>query len=186
MSSTFATTPAASHPSPPKRPLSGGLHPVVIAECTFGVLFSIASMVLAFALAYNNNHDNQEKISMNVLNIRSWADVRAFLYVLLPVVSALLVGHGVFTSVQANLWTGLATAVLGPVVAAFFARTVSTFRTAFYAVLAAVQGLVIYGYGIASEADFSSWMPLVVAIVGLTAGGVAAANTDTTNSLTGE
>lgn len=116
---------------------------------------------------------------MNLFNIRSAADVRAFAYVLLPVISTLLVGQGVVNDNQANLWAGLVTAVLGPVIAAFCARTVSAFRTAFYAVLAAGQLLVV-GYGLATDAAFDTWMPLVVAVVGLSAGGVAAANTDTT------
>jgi CHASE2 domain-containing sensor protein len=115
---------------------------------------------------------------MNLLNIRSWADVRAFLYVLLPVVTMFLVGDGVLTDDTAQLWGALGTAVLGPVVAAVMARNVSTFRTAFYTLLGAVQALVI-GYHLAQPGVFAHWMPLVVAIVGLSAGGVAAANTDT-------
>lgn len=121
---------------------------------------------------------------MNLFNIRTWADVRALLYVLLPVVSTLLVGQGVLTDGQAQLWAGLVTAVLGPVIAAFNAHSVSTFRTAFYAVLAAVQAIVV-GYGIATDAQFATWMPLVVALVGLSGGGVAAANTDTTPAAAG-
>jgi hypothetical protein len=42
-----------------------------------------------------------------------------------------------------------------------------------------VQALVI-GYHLAQPGVFAHWMPLVVAIVGLSAGGVAVANTDTT------
>lgn len=116
---------------------------------------------------------------MNIFNIRSAADFRAFLYVLLPVVSTLLVGYGVVSDSLAQLWAGLITAVLGPVVAAIMARSVSAARTAFYLVFAAVQALVV-GYGLANDAQFATWMPLVVAVVGLSAGGVAAANTDTT------
>lgn len=119
---------------------------------------------------------------MNALNIRTAADFRAFLYVLLPVISTLLVGNGVLTDDKASLWSALVTAVLGPVVAAIAARTVSLFRTAFYAVLAASQALAV-GYGIASEAAFTHWMPLVVAVIGLTAGGVSAANTNTSPAL---
>lgn len=116
---------------------------------------------------------------MSIFNIRSWADVRAFAYVLLPVVSTLLVGQGVLTADKAALWAALVTAVLGPVVAAILARTVSTFRTAFYVVLGAGQALVI-GYNLASQSAFDHWLPLVVAVIGLSSGGVAAANTDTT------
>lgn len=116
---------------------------------------------------------------MSLFNVRSAADFRAFLYVLLPVVSTMLVGYGVVDNGQAQLWGALVTAILGPVIAAFNARTLSTFRTAFYVVFGAVQALVV-SYGLATDAQFSTWMPLVVALVGLSAGGVAAANTDTT------
>lgn len=114
-----------------------------------------------------------------IFNIRSWADVRAALYTLLPIVSTLLVGYGVLTTDKAQLWGALVTAVLGPVIAAFNARTVSTIRTAFYSLLSAVQALVV-GYGLTTNAAIDYWMPLVVAIVGAAAGGVAVANTDTT------
>lgn len=116
---------------------------------------------------------------MNLFNIRSWADARAFLYVLLPVISTLLVGDGVLTNDTATLWTALVTAVLGPVIAAFNAHSVSAFRTAFYALLGAGQALAI-GYNLATQSLFDHWLPLVVAVIGFSAGGVSAANTDTT------
>lgn len=115
---------------------------------------------------------------MDIFGIRTLADVRAFLYVLLPVVTTLLVSYGALTDDKANLWAALVTAVLGPVVAAFNARSVSAVRTAFYAVFGAVQAIAI-GYGLAQPVVFDRWMPLVVAIVGLGTGGVAAANTNT-------
>lgn len=113
-----------------------------------------------------------------LFNIRTAADVRAALYALLPILGTLLVGYGVFTDGQWQLWAGLVAAVLGPVVAAVKARTVSTFRTGFYAVLAAVQAIVV-GYGLTTDVVFETWMPLVVALVGAAAGSVAVANTDT-------
>jgi CHASE2 domain-containing sensor protein len=116
-----------------------------------------------------------------IFNIHSWADVRAALYTLLPIVSTLLVGYGVFTADKAQLWAALVTAVLGPVIAAVQARTVSMIRTAFYGVLGAGQAIAV-GYGLATDAQFSTWLPLVVALVGSAAGGVAVANTDTTPS----
>lgn len=114
-----------------------------------------------------------------LFNIRSWADVRAAAYALLPIVSTLLVGYGVMTADKVQLWAGLVTAVLGPVIAAINARTVSAFRTGFYALLGAAQALVV-GYGLVSDAALQYWMPLVVALVGAAGGGVAVANTDTT------
>ena len=118
---------------------------------------------------------------MSLFNIRSWADARAFAYVLLPLLTTLLVGNGVLTQDKANLWFSLATAILGPVMAAFYARTLSVFRVAFYSVLGAVQALVI-GYGIAHTGFLDPWMPLVVTLIGASTGGVAAANTDTSPS----
>lgn len=118
---------------------------------------------------------------MTALNIRSWADFRAFLYVLLPVVSALLVTNGVLNESEAALWGGLVTAVLGPVVAFAQAPGDELFRKAFYAVLGAGQAIVL-GYGIVTDEQIGVWLPLVSAIVGLSTGGVAAANTDTTSS----
>lgn len=116
---------------------------------------------------------------MNIFNIRSWADARAFAYVLLPVAATLLVSKHILPNDKAQLWVSLFTAVLGPVIAAIMARTVSLVRTAIYSLLAVVQALVVAN-GYATDAGFSLWMPLVVALVGLSAGGVAAANTDTT------
>lgn len=114
-----------------------------------------------------------------LFNIRTAADLRAALYALLPIVSTLLVTYGVLDEAKAALWAGVATAVLGPVIAAVQARTVSSFRAAFYALGAAVQAVVV-GYGLVTDAQVGVWMPLVTALVGATAGGVAVANTDTT------
>ena len=118
---------------------------------------------------------------MNALNIRSAADVRAFAYVLLPVISTLLVTYGILDETQATMWAGLVTAILGPVLAFIHARTLSSFRTAFYAVLGASQILLI-GYGIASSEQVGIWLPVISTIIGASAGGVAAANTDTTDA----
>lgn len=116
---------------------------------------------------------------MNLLNIRSAADVRAFAYVLLPIASALLVSYGVLDDAQAAMWAGLVTAVLGPVIACIMAPSTEGFRRAFYAVLGAGQILLV-GYGIATDAQIGVWLPLISALVGASTGGVAAANTDTT------
>lgn len=114
-----------------------------------------------------------------LFNIKSWADARAALYALLPIFSTLLVTYGVLTADKAQLWAALVTAVLGPVIAAVQAHSVSTFRSAFYVLFGAVQALAV-GYDLTSDAQFSTWLPLVVALVGTAAGGVAVANTDTT------
>lgn len=116
-----------------------------------------------------------------IFGIKSWADVRAALYTLLPILSTLLVGYGVFTADKAQLWIALVTAVLGPVIAAATTRSVSAIRTAFYALLGAGQAVVV-GYGLTTDLAFARWLPLVVALVGTAAGSVATANTDTTPS----
>lgn len=116
-----------------------------------------------------------------LFNIKSWADVRAALYALLPIVSTLLVGYGVLTADKATLWGALVTAVLGPVIAAAQTHSVSAIRTAFYAVLGAAQAVVV-GYGLTTDLQFARWMPLVVALVGIAGSTVAVANTDTTPS----
>ena len=117
---------------------------------------------------------------MSLFGVRSLADVRALLYTLLPVLSALLVAQGVLNENQASLWGGLVTALLGPGSAFVTARSVATFRPAFYAMLAAGQALLV-GYGLATEGQVSVWIPLISALVGASAGGVAVANTDTSS-----
>lgn len=119
---------------------------------------------------------------MNGLNIRSWADARAFAYVLLPVVSALLVSYGVLDDATAALWSGLVTALLGPVVAFAMAPSTEAFRRGFYVVFGAVQAVAV-GYGLVTDAQVGVWLPLVSVLVGAATGGVAAANTDTTPAI---
>lgn len=112
---------------------------------------------------------------MGVLGINNAADVRSVIYHLLPVATALLVTAGVATSDQATLWAGLVTAILGPGLAAWKARSLSSVRVALYAVLAAVQALAI-GYGIHDGAG-GAWLPVLSAVVAALGGGVAVANT---------
>jgi hypothetical protein len=114
-----------------------------------------------------------------LFNIRSWADVRAGLYTLLPILSVLLVSHGVVTDNQAQLWTALVTAVLGPLIAAINAKSVSAIRTAIYALAGSAQALAI-GYNLVEASTFAQWLPLFTALVGITAAVPAVANTDTT------
>lgn len=117
---------------------------------------------------------------MSALNIRSWADFRAFLYVAWPVLSALLLSYGVFQDAdEVALWSALVLAVLGPVVAFVYSKNLSSFRAAFYALFAAVQAILI-GYNIVTADEIAAWIPVVSAIIGLATGGVASANTDTT------
>lgn len=114
-----------------------------------------------------------------LFNIKSWSDVRAAAYALLPILSTLLVGYGVLDEQKAALWAALATALLGPVIAFVQARTVSRFRTAFYAVAGAAQALAV-GYNLATDDQIAPWLPLITALVGAAAAAPAVANTDTT------
>lgn len=118
---------------------------------------------------------------MNLLEIKSWADVRALAYTLLPIASTLLVSVGALKDSEAALWSGLVLAVLGPGIAFLMARSVSTFRTAFYALLTAGQAVAV-GYGLATDAQVGVWLPLVSALIGGAAGGVANANTPTSSA----
>ncbi|ANA86380.1 holin [Gordonia phage OneUp] len=116
-------------------------------------------------------------------SVNSWADVRAWLYTILPVLTAALVSNGVLTDNQGTLWAGLVTAVLGPGIAFVMSRDLSSFRAAFYALLTAAQALLI-GYGIATGQELDSWMPLISAILGGAAGGAANLNTPTSSPFT--
>lgn len=100
----------------------------------------------------------------DVIRLRDFNSLRAFLYVLVP---ALIVALGV---ANAELWVGLAAAVLSPLLAS--ANTVDGFRKWFYNALAAGQALVL-GLNVLTEAQVSVWIPVIGAVVG---GAVAASH----------
>lgn len=110
---------------------------------------------------------------MSVFGIRTWADVRALLYVLTPLVVAWLVQLGVVGDRQADLWIALGVAVLSPALA--FVNTVDGFRRWFYPALGAVNALLL-GYGIFTDSQTAPVLAILSALVGA---GVAAANTPT-------
>ena len=116
---------------------------------------------------------------MSIFDIKSAADLRNYVYVILPVVAALFVTLGVFDDAHAAMWVALITAVVGPGLAFVMTRNVSTFRTAFYAIVTAIQAIVI-GYGIATDDQLSIWLPLVVTIVGAAGGSVSTRYLQTT------
>lgn len=103
----------------------------------------------------------------SIFSVRSWDQARAFGYVLVPV---LLLALGVS---HADLWTGLAVAVLAPALASV--KSVDGFRTWFYRVLAAGQA-VLLGLDVFTDAQISVWIPVIGAVVG---GAVSAANVHT-------
>ncbi len=116
---------------------------------------------------------------MNELGINSLADVRAVLYMGLPVLTALLVSLGVANGVQSALWAGLVTALAGPGLAFWKARSVSNLRSALYAVAVAGQAVAI-GYGLLGDAG--TWTPVVSAAIAALGGGLAVANTPVTSA----
>lgn len=139
--------------------------------------FSITRMVGAFALAYNNNY---EENIMNLLNIRSLADLRAFLHVAFPAVAGVLVAASYVTSTDAGLWLALALVVVDAGLSSF--NTASGFRKLLYPLLV-TGGALLVRYGYTTDQTWALWTGLAPVLFG---GGVAAANTDTTNSVTGE
>lgn len=112
---------------------------------------------------------------MTIFGVRTWADVRALLYVLTPLLVAVLVQQGVVEGAKGALWGALGVAVLSPALAAV--NTVDGFRRWFYPALAATSGLLL-GYGIVTA---STWSPVVAIFTALVGAGVAAANTPTSS-----
>lgn len=110
---------------------------------------------------------------MNLLNIRTWADARAFLHVALPAVAAVLVAASYIASDVAALWLALLLVVVDAGLSAF--NTAVGFRKLLYPLLAA-GGALLVRYGFTTDATWALWTGLAPILFG---SGVAAANTDT-------
>ncbi|QDH91872.1 hypothetical protein SEA_PHRAPPUCCINO_197 [Mycobacterium phage Phrappuccino] len=116
--------------------------------------------------------DNGDISVFDVIKLRDFETIRAFLYVVVPVVlTALSVNH-------ADLWIGLALAVLAPALSA--ANSVAGFRTWFYGVLAAGQA-VLLGLNLFTDVQVSVWVSVIGAVIG---GGVATSRLTTTTRTT--
>lgn len=113
---------------------------------------------------------------MNVFNIRTWSDVRAFIHVLAPVLATALVATGVADENLATQIVTLVLAVFSPALAVV--NSVDGFRTWFYGVLGAASTILI-ALNVFSETQYTTWLPVVTLLLGA---GVAAANTNTTPS----
>lgn len=100
----------------------------------------------------------------SAFSIRSWDQLRAFLYVLAPLVIAATV------TTHTAEWVGLAAAVLAPALSAI--NTVDGFRAWFYRVVAAVQ-LILVAFNVVTQQQITPWLSVLTAVIG---GGVAAAN----------
>jgi hypothetical protein len=110
---------------------------------------------------------------MNLLNIRTLADARAFLHVALPSVAAVLVAASYLTADVATLWVAFILVVVDAGLSTF--NTASGFRKFLYPALAA-GGALLVRYGFTTDDTWALWTGLVPVLFG---GGVAAANTDT-------
>lgn len=111
---------------------------------------------------------------ISLLDIRSLADLRAFLSTALPGLAAVLVGAGALTADVATLWTAFALVVVHATVSTF--NTANGFRKFLYPFLAAGSALLIR-YGFTTDQTWALWSSIVPILIG---GGVAAANTPTT------
>lgn len=111
---------------------------------------------------------------VSLLDIRSLADVRAFLSTALPGLASVLVIAGTLTADVANLWTAFVLVVIHAGVSTF--NTANGFRKFLYPFLAAGSALLIR-YGYTTDETWALWFSIVPILFG---GGVAAANTPTT------
>ncbi len=100
----------------------------------------------------------------DVIKNRSWDQLRALLYIVVPLI--------ILATVKTNThaWVGLALAILTPSLATW--KSVTGFRTAFQGVLTALQILLV-ALHLVTDAQFTTWAQIVLAIIG---GGVASAN----------
>lgn len=110
---------------------------------------------------------------MNLLNIRTWADARAFLHVALPAIAVVLVTAGYLASDLATLWVALILVVIDTGLSTVHSAT--SFRKFLYPALAA-GGALLVRYGYTTDQTWALWTGLAPVLFG---GGVAAANTDT-------
>lgn len=114
---------------------------------------------------------------MNVLNIRTWGDLRAFIHAAAPALAAVLLGSAAFTTHTAQLITAVVALVVAVTDASLATiNTTDGLRRWLYPVLAAL-GVLLVIVGLATDEQWA----LVTAVVPiLLGGGTAAANTDTT------
>ena len=100
----------------------------------------------------------------DVIKSRSWEQLRALLYVVVPLI--------IMATVETNTvaWAGFATAILAPTLASW--KSVTGLRTNLQAGIAASQ-LVLTGLHLLTDAQFVTISQIVLAVIG---GGVAAAN----------
>lgn len=111
---------------------------------------------------------------MNLLNIRTLADARAFLHVALPGIAGILVAAGYFTGDDAGLWVAAVLIVVDAGLSTF--NSAIGFRKFLYPALA-IGGALLIRYGITTDATWALWTGFAPILFGPS---TAAANTDTT------
>lgn len=112
----------------------------------------------------------------NLFNIRTWRDLVAMLYVIVPLASASLVGYGVLQDEESAVLVGAILAILQ--VALQFTRTANWKRRAFYTALLAANAVLVW-YRVIDENFLNMWLPLInVLLIGVPAS-VAVQNVNT-------
>lgn len=115
------------------------------------------------------------------LGIKTVADFRATVQNWLPMLTTTLIGLGLATTEQAALWGALVTAIAGPGLSLYLARSLSSLRSAIYAVVSVGQ-LLIISYGLVTEDSLT--VLLVSAALTAVSGGLTAPNIAVTSAWT--
>ncbi len=112
-------------------------------------------------------------MELNVFNVHTWGDARAFLHVALPAIAAVLVAASYLASDVAALWVALLLVLVDTGLSTF--NTANGFRKFFYPA-AVTAGALLVRYGYTTNDTWALWTGLAPILIG---GGVAAANTTT-------
>ncbi|UYL87053.1 membrane protein [Gordonia phage Hollow] len=113
----------------------------------------------------------------NLFNARSFNDFIAMLYALLPPLSIILITYGTFTQEHVTLWIGAASTILQLILQ--FARTQDFARRVIYTLLNLAVSVLVVLKGL--DPDFlSTWMPLLVLVLGAPPAAIAVQNVNTT------
>ncbi|AKL88203.1 putative holin [Gordonia phage GMA3] len=115
-------------------------------------------------------------VGPNLFNIRTWRDVIAMVYVIVPLASASLVGYGVFSDQESAVIVGAVLAVLQVILQ--FTRTENGVRRAFYTVLLAANAVLVW-YRVVDENFLTTWLPLINALLIGVPASVAVQNVNT-------
>lgn len=116
----------------------------------------------------------------NIFNIRSFNDLIAMLYVMLPLATAALAAYGFLSDEHAAVWVAVGTGACQLILQ--FVRTQAGIRKAIYTVLNLVN-LLLITYAAGWDPDtLTTFMPLIAVLLGGAPAAVAAQNVDTTGN----